>query len=72
MELGWIETTCLLVAAVALFVAANRAANQPIDLARPRMWPPIPVMALAALVAIMMLAHMVTLATGRPFQGGGF
>ncbi len=72
MELGWPETLGIFVVAFGLFVFANLAARRPVDFLRPRLWSPVMVMALSLLVAIMMLAHMVTLATGRPFQGGGF
>ena len=72
MELGWVETLGVLAAAVGLFVFANLAARRPVDLNRPRLWSPVLVMGLSLLVAILMLAHMVTLATGTPFRGGGF
>ena len=72
MELGWTETAGVLVAAVGLFVIANLAARRPVDLDRPRLWSPVLVMGLSLLTAILMLAHMVTLATGTPFRGGGF
>lgn len=72
MEPGWIETLGVFAVAAAAFVFANLAARRPVDLARPRLWSPVLVMGLSLLVAILMLAHMVTLATGRPFQGGGF
>jgi len=70
--LGWPETTAVLAAALAVWAWANIVACRPTDPLRPRLWSPVLVMGLAALLAILMLAHMVTLATGRPFQGGGF
>ena len=72
MELGWAETTGILVLALALYGWADLIGRKPTDPLHPRLWSPVLVMALAAVVAILMLAHMVTLATGRPFQGGGF
>ena len=72
MELGWIETVFVFALAVGLFVFANLAARRPVDLNRPRLWSPVLVMGLALVVALLMLAHMVTLATGTPFRGGGF
>ena len=72
MDLGWAETLGVFAAAAGLFVVANLAARRPVDLNRPRLWSPVLVMALSLLAAILMLAHMVTLATGTPFRGGGF
>ena len=72
MELGWSETLGIFAVAAGLFVFANLAARRPVDLNRPRLWSPVLVMALALLAAILMLAHMITLATGTPFRGGGF
>ncbi|MEI6557449.1 MAG: hypothetical protein WCO00_03505 [Rhodospirillaceae bacterium] len=72
MDLGWIETLGVFGGAAGLFVYANLAARRPVDINRPRLWSPVLVMGLSLLVAILMLAHMVTLATGTPFRGGGF
>ena len=72
MELGWVETVLVFALAAGLFVFANLAARRPVDLNRPRLWSPVLVMGLALVVALLMLAHMVTLATGTPFRGGGF
>ena len=72
MELGWVETVLVFALAAGLFVFANLAARRPVDLNRPRLWSPVLVMGLSLLAAILMLAHMVTLATGTPFRGGGF
>ena len=72
MELDWPETLGVFAAAAGLFVFANLAARRPVDLNRPRLWSPVLVMGLALVVALLMLAHMVTLATGTPFRGGGF
>jgi len=44
----------------------------PADPLRPRLWSPELVMGAAVVVGILMLAHMLSLGTGRPFQGGGF
>lgn len=72
MEMGWLETAGFLVAAVGVFVWANLAGRRPSDPLEPRLWSPVLVMGLAVVVAMVMLAHMVTLATGQPFRGGGF
>ena len=71
MELGWIVTLGVFALAAGLFVFANLVERRPVDLNRPRLWSPVLVMGLALMVALLMLAHMVTLATGKPFQGGG-
>jgi hypothetical protein len=67
---GWTETLIILAAALAAFAWANRVARRPVDLARPRLVPLVPVMAVALVAAILMLAHLITLATGQPFTGG--
>ena len=72
MELGWTETGAIWAIAVVLFVWANIMGRRPTDPFRPRLWSPVLVMGVAAVVAILMLAHMLSLATGVPFRGGGF
>ncbi len=72
MELGWAETIGVFAVAVGVFVCANLAARRPVDINNPRLWSPVLVMGVSLLVGILMVAHMVTLGTGRPFQGGGF
>jgi hypothetical protein len=70
MSLEWAETIAAFVVAVALYVWANLVARRPVDLLRPRLISPVLVMSVSAIVAILMLAHMVSLATGTPFAGG--
>ena len=67
----WPETLCLLIAATALYVWAMLRERRPADLTRPRMIPSVPVMAVCAVIIMLMLAHLVTLLTGTPFQGSG-
>ncbi|MGK9164743.1 hypothetical protein KXR53_00515 [Inquilinus limosus] len=67
-------TDTLFILAVALAVVAAMAV---MDRRKPppgevRLFPVIPVMMVAALVVILMLAHLVSLLTGQPFQGRGF
>ncbi|CAK0755375.1 hypothetical protein CCP1ISM_6010001 [Azospirillaceae bacterium] len=68
--MGWAETTTVFLIAAAVFVWANLTARRPVDINRPRLAPLMPLMALSLVVALLMLAHMITLATGHPFQGG--
>jgi hypothetical protein len=70
--MGWWVTTGILVAAVALYRWADTIGRQPPDLARPWLVPPPLVMGVAVVAGILMLAHMITLLTGQPFQGNGF
>ncbi|MBI1206953.1 MAG: hypothetical protein GC191_06655 [Azospirillum sp.] len=68
--MDWPETLLTLVAALGLYAWAAVRERRPVDFARPRLIPPLPVMAIAAVIALLMLAHLVTLATGQPFRGG--
>lgn len=71
MELGWLETVGILNAAIALFVWANVVDRRPANPLRPRLWSPVIIMGGAAVVVLSMLAHVISLATGVPFRGGG-
>ena len=71
MELGWLETVAVLGVACALFVWSNAVEKRPVDLNHPRMVSPIMVMGVAVVVAILMLAHMISLSAGVGFRGGG-
>ena len=71
MSLEWAETIAVFVAALAVYVRANVVARRPVAPFRPRWIPPVPLMGVAAVVAILALAHMISLATGTPFKGGG-
>ena len=70
MDLDWIETTLILFAAIGAYIWANLTARRPVDLLRPRMIPPVLVMSVSAVIALVMLAHMVSLTSGTPFRGG--
>ena len=64
-------TNTIIILAIALAVAVAMVV---MDWRKPppgevRLFPVIPVMMVAALVVILMLAHLVSLITGHPFQG---
>jgi len=62
-------TLLILACAAGVFVWSNRQLRREPDPARPRMLPHVMIMAVAMLVVVMMLAHLVSLATGRPLTG---
>ncbi|MEI6984505.1 MAG: hypothetical protein WCK65_00090 [Rhodospirillaceae bacterium] len=72
MELGLLETTGILILAALAFIWSNLEARREVDPLRVRMWSPVLVMGAAAVVVILMLAHLLSLLTGAPFRGGGF
>lgn len=65
MFLGWTETLGILAASAGLFVWARAVGGRAPDPARPRLLNHTWIMFAAALVALMMIAHIITLATGR-------
>lgn len=68
-HLALTPTLLILTAATGLFAWSNWRQRQEPDLLRPRMLPHTLIMAVALLVMILMLAHLVSLATGRPLTG---
>jgi|GEM_PF-1154265 len=70
MDLGWLETFAVFSGALTAFVWARDVERRPVDLTRPRMIPTLPIMALSVIIAMLMLAHFITLVTGQPFTGG--
>ncbi len=62
-------TLAALAAALTVLLWAIRVDRRPIHPARPRLLPHIPIMMIAAVAAIVLIGHLVTLVTGRPFEG---
>mgnify|MGYP003340696612 CR=1 FL=1 len=69
MELDWPQTLALLCLGLTLFLWGREYDRRPIDFAHPRLIPPLPVMAFGILLSMLMIAHLITLATGRPLTG---
>jgi hypothetical protein len=67
MGLG--PTIAVLIAALLIAGAANWRERRPHDLGRPSLVPYSAIQALAVLVIILMLAHLVSLLTGTPLDG---
>lgn len=67
MDLGW--TIVVLVSALVVTGVAAWCDRRPPDLGRPWRMPWKAVMALALLTMLVMLGHLVTLLSGRPFGG---
>ena len=66
----WLETVSILLLSVGAFAWATALERRPVDLMRPRMAPTFLIRAVSAVAILLMLAHILSLATGRPFQGG--
>jgi hypothetical protein len=62
-------TLGLLAAALATFGGALYAARRPAPPGEPRMVPWTGIQFVSLVVVVLMLAHLVTLATGTPFRG---
>lgn len=62
-------TLAILLAALAIAGLANWRERRPRPLGRPPMVPYIAIQAIAILVIILMLAHLVSLLTGTPLKG---
>ncbi len=67
--MGYGPTLTILGIAVVVFVAANLISRRPPPLGEVRLVPYAAIQFIALLVAILMLAHLVTLITGTPFVG---
>jgi predicted ferric reductase len=71
--MSYSATLTILALALAVTVFANLRARRPPELGRIRWLPYSGLQFVGILVIILMLAHLVTLSTGRPFVGrGGF
>ena len=64
-------TLAVLFAALAIAALANWRERRPRDVGRPPLVPYTAIQAIAVLVAILMLAHVVSLLTGQPLRGRG-
>ena len=64
-------TLAVLFAALAIAALANWRERRPRDFGRPPLVPYTAIQAIAVLVAILMLAHVVSLLTGQPLRGRG-
>jgi hypothetical protein len=62
-------TVAILLAALLVAGLANWRERRPRDLGRPPLVPYTTIQVLAALVIILMLAHLVSLLTGQPLHG---
>lgn len=67
--MGYGPTLTILGIAVAGFLVANIMSRRPPPLGEVRLVPYSAIQFVALLVAILMLAHLVTLFTGKPFVG---
>lgn len=68
-SLALTPTLVILVLAGSLFVWSNLRMRRAPDPLRPRLLPHTLIMTLALVVVILMLAHLVSLVTGRPLTG---
>lgn len=69
MSLGL--TLAILLGALALAALANWRERRPRELGRPPLVPATAIQAIAIVVVILMLAHLVSLLTGHPIKGRG-
>jgi hypothetical protein len=64
-------TIAVLLAALIVAALANWRERRPRDVGRPPLVPYTAIQAVAVLVIILMLAHLVSLLTGQPLRGRG-
>lgn len=64
-------TLAILLGALGIAVLANWRERRPRELGRPPLVPAAAIQAVAIVVAILMLAHLVSLLTGHPLKGRG-
>ncbi|MEM7173174.1 MAG: hypothetical protein AAF530_23625 [Pseudomonadota bacterium] len=62
-------TLSVLAAALVLGLLANIISRRPTEPGKPRVIPYLAIQYLAILVVVLMLAHLITLWTGKPFTG---
>lgn len=62
-------TLAILIAAAALGVLANLLERRPRELGHPPLVPYTAIQMVAVVVAVLMLAHLVSLLSGQPFAG---
>ena len=67
--MGYGVTLTVLGVALVVFAIANLLSRRPPVLGQVRMVPYTALQFVALLVAVLMLAHLVTLVTGKPFTG---
>jgi hypothetical protein len=64
-------TVAILLGALAIAALANWRERRPRELGRPPLVPSTAIQAIAIVVVILMLAHLVSLLTGQPLKGRG-
>ncbi len=67
--MGWTATLSILCVGLLVFLWANWQARKPIELGRVRMVPYTPIMFIALLVVLLMVAHVMTLLGLKPETG---
>jgi hypothetical protein len=67
--LGLVPTLAIMAAAIGIFVLALIVTRRPTEPGRPHMIPWVGVQMVCVLVAVFMLAHLVSLITGTPLVG---
>jgi ABC-type branched-subunit amino acid transport system permease subunit len=67
--LGLVSTLAIMAAAIGIFALALVVTRRPTEPGRPRMVPWVGVQMVCVLVAVFMLAHLVSLITGTPLIG---
>ena len=67
--MGFGVTLALLAVAVAVFALATYLSRRPLPLGEVRLIPYTALQFIALLVAVLMLAHLITLVSGKPFVG---
>jgi hypothetical protein len=72
--MGMTATLVALVAAAFLALTCNLLDRRPVEPGKPRLIPYLAIQYVALLVVVLMLGHLITLWTGKPFTGrqGGF
>lgn len=70
-EMGWTPTLVALAAVLLLLVVAERRARRPFDPDAPDLVPWRGVILLCGVLVVVLLAHVVSLATGTPLVGRG-